>query len=593
MENIRILAFAPYEGLKKLIEEIGPGISNCTITTYMGDLEEAVNKLSELDQNQFDVILSRGGTAEMLQKATDLPVINMHFAFADILGAMNLAKNSGGKYAFIGYPTLCETTEKITRFMDLDFDIYPISNSKEVNQAIDEMIKKDYDMIIADTLSSKIATKRGINNILLVSGRDTVTKAIEESVSIGNFRKTINMKTGILEEALSVDHNYIVVFDKEGNLLYKPKAAGKTESLVKMTSSLIPTFLDKKIIHSFRKLNGRNICIEGRVMKSGNYCFYVDNSERLYEIQESGIERCSIDDVEQDLINILFNMKCMYDIKNNLEGLSKFRLPILVTGETGTGKATVSDALYANSRLSSTLYYKFYCKEMDEKSWNYLLGRYQSPLNSTNQTLCFNSLDVLSPVKFRELLIFLKESPVLKSNQVIITWNTDNKEAANMLQALKEELGMSEIRVTPLRESIEELPRLISLFIDQINRQTGNQTSGIVQEGIKLMMDHTWPGNITELRNVLMSLTSRTLNSFVSYDTVRAVLEKSSYSEKKFVPGVPSGSDIDIDQTLDNIIYDIVTKKMKDSPVTQSDLAKDLGISRTTLWRILKNGKTE
>lgn len=590
MEKIRIISVAPYEGLKNIIEEIASTREDCIVSSVVGDLEDGVALFSEINQDDYDVVISRGGTAELLAKVSKLPVVNLNFSYMDILSAMNLAKPYDGMNAFIGYPSLTETAERLTKLLDVPFDIFTVRNIDEVYKVMSSVKDKNYSLIITDSISSKVSQEVGINSILLISGRESVLKAINDAVSIGTARLEIRAQVELLEEAMALSHNSVIIFNENSELLYKSSNLKDTNSVIRLATSMIPSLLKKKRIHSVRKVNGKNKFIEGVKTESGKLIFYCDVHDKSYDIQGSGIEKTGIDDVNRNLINIIFNQKYLEELKSNLSGLSMFKLPVLISGETGTGKDTVANALFINSSFSDAPYYKFYCKEMDDKAWVYTLGGFQSPLNSSGLTLYFNSVDELSPLRLRELISYFKESPCLKDNHVILTWNSENTEAANLLKVLKEELSLAEIKLGPLRDNRDEIPRLVSLYIDQINRETGHQTSGIDKEGLELLMEYPWPGNHTELRNVLMSLTSRSMTTFVPYDTVKNVLEKSRYTTDKKT--IKTESEIDLSQPLDDIIYDIVNLKLNESQISQTDLANELGISRTTLWRILKSGKS-
>ncbi|MEH6908370.1 PrpR N-terminal domain-containing protein, partial [Neobacillus drentensis] len=94
MQNItKILGIAPYEELRKSMENVGSNFSNIMLNTYTGDLQEGKNLALEEIHNDYDIVISRGGTAELIRKNISIPVIDVSISVYDILGAIKLANN--------------------------------------------------------------------------------------------------------------------------------------------------------------------------------------------------------------------------------------------------------------------------------------------------------------------------------------------------------------------------------------------------------------------------------------------------------------------------------------------------------------------
>ena len=91
MEEIRILGIAPFESIRAAMERVAreefPAVR---FEAYTGDLEEGVKIAQRLSKENYDVVISRGGTAELLKKETTLPVVEITFSVYDILRAEKL-----------------------------------------------------------------------------------------------------------------------------------------------------------------------------------------------------------------------------------------------------------------------------------------------------------------------------------------------------------------------------------------------------------------------------------------------------------------------------------------------------------------------
>ena len=90
--KIKVLGIAPYEAMKTIMEKLARKRPQMDLDVYVGDLKKGVDIAQKYTQANYDVIISRGGTAEMIGKVTHIPVIEISLSVYDILRAMKLAE---------------------------------------------------------------------------------------------------------------------------------------------------------------------------------------------------------------------------------------------------------------------------------------------------------------------------------------------------------------------------------------------------------------------------------------------------------------------------------------------------------------------
>ena len=76
-EKVKILAVAPYEGLAAILEREARSYDNLSMTIVVGNLEEGVAAAIDQLVEPFDLVLSRGGTADLLREQLDLPIVDI------------------------------------------------------------------------------------------------------------------------------------------------------------------------------------------------------------------------------------------------------------------------------------------------------------------------------------------------------------------------------------------------------------------------------------------------------------------------------------------------------------------------------------
>ena len=85
--RIRVLGIAPYEGMKTLMSSVVADYPQIDLTLFVGDMEQGLEIARSNFHGDYDVVISRGGTAKMLQKNLALPVLDMDLSMYDILCA--------------------------------------------------------------------------------------------------------------------------------------------------------------------------------------------------------------------------------------------------------------------------------------------------------------------------------------------------------------------------------------------------------------------------------------------------------------------------------------------------------------------------
>ena len=77
MKKIKVLGIAPFESMSTLMLQAGAKRNDISLTVYTGDLEDGAAIASRYTQNDFDFIISRGGTAQLIRQVSSIPVIEI------------------------------------------------------------------------------------------------------------------------------------------------------------------------------------------------------------------------------------------------------------------------------------------------------------------------------------------------------------------------------------------------------------------------------------------------------------------------------------------------------------------------------------
>ena len=104
---------------------------------------------------------------------------------------------------------------------------------------------------------------------------------------------------------------------------------------------------------------------------------------------------------------------------------------------------------------------------------------------------------------------------------------------------------------------------------------------------MELMTNFSWPQNLNQLRHILRELAVITQTPYISYQNVKYMLDQELNLSATQVP-----INLDLSQTMEEINYQIIQMVLKEENGSKEKTSRRLGISRSTLWRILKNRQT-
>ena len=85
--RMKVLGVAPYEGMQSLMYKVAEEFPDIELSVFLGDLAAGVAVVQERMQENYDIVISRGGTAGLLRQQISIPVVEISFTVYDILPA--------------------------------------------------------------------------------------------------------------------------------------------------------------------------------------------------------------------------------------------------------------------------------------------------------------------------------------------------------------------------------------------------------------------------------------------------------------------------------------------------------------------------
>ncbi|NLB54123.1 MAG: sigma 54-interacting transcriptional regulator [Syntrophomonadaceae bacterium] len=275
---------------------------------------------------------------------------------------------------------------------------------------------------------------------------------------------------------------------------------------------------------------------------------------------------------------------------------------VLITGESGVGKELYAHAIHFHSDRSQEPFVKVNCAAIPEnllesELFGYVDGAFtgarkggkMGKFELANQGTIF--LDEIGDMPWSmqaKLLRVLQEKEIERVGdnktrpvdvRIISATNADLEHlvAINKFRHdLYYRLNVVKLYIPPLRERKQDIIPLAMYFIGKLNTKLGQNVHGISDEVKRLLTEYNWPGNIRELNNVLEMAMNFCQNPEITPEDLPLHIRKSSYQTTNYHEALLQAERRIILQTLD-----VVGKNREDA-------AQRLGISRATLFRLLK-----
>lgn len=263
-------------------------------------------------------------------------------------------------------------------------------------------------------------------------------------------------------------------------------------------------------------------------------------------------------------------------------------VPLMLEGELGAGQAEIAKRLYLDGPFADEPFVSVALDELADRGWRHLLKSSESPLFQTGLTLCMEGWHAVEPQRLRELVSAMIDAALATRCHVVLTANDmpgggESDQAAFVTERLACAVGVAPA-IAEQGGASEKIVRYLEYLADVF--ETGAPV--LSDAAAKTLNAYRWPRNYLQLREV-----SERLYILVGPGTVeRTVVEEVLAQEdviKTATFGAPTlESDLYILRPLADTERDIARLVLQHLHGNRTRAAEVLGISRTTLWRLLK-----
>ena len=303
---------------------------------------------------------------------------------------------------------------------------------------------------------------------------------------------------------------------------------------------------------------------------------------------------------EIDGSNLILASPLMHRFMRMVDRVAGHTESVLVTGETGTGKELIARTIHQSSHRRSRPWVDINCAALPEnlvesELFGYEKGAFTGADSSKaglfeladKGTLFLDEIGELQLQTQVKLLRVLDGYPFyrlgghrkIKVDVRIVAATNQDLDAAvtegRFRQDLFHRLGQFQLRVPPLRERPEDIVALAEHFL-----RLKTPGSSFAPDAISALLAHPWPGNVRELRNLIARVAVESTHPEIQESQIKDAMSGSPVAQRQSA-SMPVGN-------LDSMEEQMIIRALERSGGHRSQAAEQLGISRRTLSRKLK-----
>ncbi|NLE15229.1 MAG: sigma-54-dependent Fis family transcriptional regulator [Spirochaetales bacterium] len=294
----------------------------------------------------------------------------------------------------------------------------------------------------------------------------------------------------------------------------------------------------------------------------------------------------------------------MVELMDTVSQVAPTKASVLITGESGVGKELVADAIHELSNRSKGPFIKVHCAALTASLLESELfghekgsftgavkekkGRFELADGGTIFLDEIGEIDAQTQVKLLRVLQERQfervggEKLISVDVRIVCATNRDlpkEIEKGNFREDLYYRLNVVHLDVPPLRERKDDIPLLMTSFLQQFNQENGRSIEAFSNQARRAILAYEWPGNIRELRNCIESAVVLARTSVIEVDDLPSHIGKAQNT---------GSVSLEVGITLAEAEKQLIISTLAMCAGNKTKAAEILGIGRKTLHRKLQ-----
>ena len=564
-----------------------------------------------------DILVARGRQASILKAESDFPVVEIRLSGQEIALLLRRAKDLVPhiQHPKIGVVTISNLVGNIMSFesvFDIELHTYFVAKDDELEHGAAQAVAEGMDVILGGDFVNAYCRSLGKRTLFFEGTEDSIREALRVAQSVGFASDAERRNTAHLQALLDYSFNGIIELDIQGSIVRVNDVASKLldqpqEMLIgQKLADLMPAedaelwndalARHQELYFSALKLAGIYVVANAALVGDRDategivFSFYEMNKMerqgaramreryRLHRYLAHG----RFEDVSHA-------SRTMRQVIRMARTFAETRQPVLLQGEVGSGKALFAQSIHNASAFAQGPFVIFRCAAGWDDQAEALSA---AARNADSGTLYLSDVDFLNS-KGQDVLLRLLEEDVVQTKMDELPTFANVRVIASLdgnLQPLAEAkrfrwdlyyiLSAMLLELPPLRTRREDLEQAIDMCLDDCVTRLDRYVV-LTKESRRVLLEYPWPGNYTQLKAFIERLVLTAPSRTIHDGYVRQLLGQ--------IYPTPDQSDLEMSNSpkYSTQAFALLAALRRNNG-NRAAAAMELGISKTTLWRRMK-----
>lgn len=627
----RIVFIAPntklYEVGQRIISDMG---MSQQVDVYQAILSDGVTIARRAEADGVDVIVSRGGTAEMIKKSgVRTPVIEIPITGPDLAQALIDAKKVTGletpRIAMLAFKNMMYDIELFSKLLDLHLMIYELDSDADIPAAVERAAQDQVDIVIGGITTIRLAATYGLSTLILASGEAALRTAFQEADKVAGARMLEKEKTQQFQVLIDYSMEGIIGVDRDNIIRVFNPAASK---ILRMSASsvigadirgILPEHYvvgcmqyGKEYLGDILHLNQVKVLLNIAPIKvadeiTGAIVTFQEAS-RIIEMEEKIRKELYTKGLvaQYRFDQILGISREINEIKRIAQEFSQIDATVLISGASGTGKELFAQSMHNSSLRKKGPFVAVNCASlpanlMESELFGYVEGAFTGANRKGKPglfelahkgTIFLDEISEMDKYGQSRLLRVLQERQVRRlgdDKNIPVDVRIIAASNRNISRLVREgsfredlfyRLNVLTLNLPALKERHGDIRYLAEHFLNEMCKNLSRNLM-LEDDSLRLLETYDWTGNVRELKNFMERLAIMAHGPFINPDAITVMFNNREFEMgRQFSASEPAFPSSDERENIISVLRSV--------NFNQTKAAEQMGIDRSTLYRKMK-----
>jgi len=573
------------------------------------------------------VAIARGNHANLILNHLDIPLVEIRLGGQSVAALIHQAKQLSIKpnptIAFLGFPDMFSDVKSFEDILNVTVREYLVNSSEGIPEAVCQARSEGADVLVSGEIGVETAREMGLPVVLLRSSKEDLLSALRAAKRLLYAIELEKRNTVEVNPLLNYSFDGIIKLDAQGLITMVNYMTERIfrRSAGELIGQPLTAFFDEQDSRAIRERIQSSEKQQSFMLHMGNVSLIANlvnllvsgvNQGAILSFQEFGAIEAMEEVIRQDRYSrVQKALRRFSDIPGrsplynraleDAQICAQFDLPLLLLGEPGTGKRTLAECVHNASLRRNNPFIAMDCAGMPENLQEELLSgnEHNSLFKSAHTgTLFIDNVDRLTPSAQYQLLSGLRDKVIWQLDRmralpvnvrVIAATGVDLARDKAFNLPLFTMVSQFVISLPALRHRQEDIRDLAEQYIARYCTRYRKYIT-LTPEAHQAIAAYSWPGNLMQLNLYAEKLVLLSRDKVITEDFILRTLP---------LPPRQEGPATDILAPVAPVVIyrspeaESVLRALDRHNGSRTAAARELGISKTTLWRKMKDNNIQ